>query len=259
MDQHTLPNDMTVSHLHLGECVFLYEEIFLNRVYRKHGITLDPSGCVFDVGANIGMSSLFFHSESPNIRIYAFEPSPPTYQALAANMSAHGVNCELYNCALSRAPGTATFTFYPQKSSMSGLFADPSEDKETTKCYMVNKGISSEDSDMLLTGSFKPVTYECELRTLSSVIDDEQIDRIDLLKLDVEKAEWDVLLGIRDDHWPKIRQVVVEVHDVDGRVESVKALLEAKGFTTIQIFQDSLLKGSILYDIYAIRETPPVL
>jgi hypothetical protein len=34
---------------------------------------------------------------------------------------------------------------------------------------------------------------------------------IGLLKANVERAEWDVLLGVRDEHWPRIRQVSLQV------------------------------------------------
>ncbi len=56
----------------------------------------------------------------------------------------------------------------------------------------------------------------CRLRTLSEVIESEGVTRIDLLKVDVEGAEAAVLDGCAEKDWPRIRQVVVEVHDADG-------------------------------------------
>ena len=46
-----------------------------------------------------------------------------------------------------------------------------------------------------MTGS-SATTVSAQLRTLSSVIAEEGIDRIDLLKINVEKSELDVLLGL---------------------------------------------------------------
>ncbi len=59
--------------------------------------------------------------------------------------------------------------------------------------------------------------------------------RIDFLKVDVEGAEWDVLLGIDDSLWAKIDQIIVEVHNLenDTRLETVKTLLRAKGFANV--------------------------
>ena len=44
---------------------------------------------------------------------------------------------------------------------------------------------------------------------------------MDLLKIDVERAEKEVLQGILPSDWPKIRQVAMEVHDVDGGLQTV--------------------------------------
>ena len=46
--------------------------------------------------------------------------------------------------------------------------------------------------------------FACQLKTLSEVIRESQVERIDLLKVDVEKSELDVLAGIDEDDWPKI-------------------------------------------------------
>ena len=53
---------------------------------------------------------------------------------------------------------------------------------------------------------------------------------IDVVKVDVERAELDVLRGIEDRDWERIEQLVVEVHDenIDGAVR----LLDGRGFVT---------------------------
>lgn len=51
----------------------------------------------------------------------------------------------------------------------------------------------------------------CEVRTLSHVIREERVERVDLLKVDVEGAELDVLDGIEPEHWPMMRQIAVEI------------------------------------------------
>jgi hypothetical protein len=92
----------------------------------------------------------------------------------------------------------------------------------------------------------------CQFRTLSEVMHEQGIERIDLLKIDAEKSESDVLAGIREDDWQKIRQIVVEVHDIDGRLEQIRALLEHHGYhLTIQ--QEAVLKDTSLHSIYAVR------
>jgi len=50
----------------------------------------------------------------------------------------------------------------------------------------------------------------CRLETVSSIIEAYALPAIDLLKIDVEGSEEAVLQGIRDEHWPCIKQVVSE-------------------------------------------------
>ncbi len=69
----------------------------------------------------------------------------------------------------------------------------------------------------------------CEVTTVSAAMRTYDIDRIDLLKVDVEGAEYEVLEGIEDADWPRIRQVALEVH-VDGDEHRVRSFLEGKGF-----------------------------
>jgi iturin family lipopeptide synthetase A len=90
-----------------------------------------------------------------------------------------------------------------------------------------------------------------QLRTLSDVIAEEGIERIDLLKINVEKSELDVLRGIRSEDWPRIRQLVVEV-DRDANLEPILSLLEGQGFDVLAE-QDTLLQRTELCYVYAIR------
>lgn len=75
---------------------------------------------------------------------------------------------------------------------------------------------------------------QCPLTTLSSVVSRAKLKRIDVLKIDVEGAELDVLSGLELDDWHKVARVVVEVHDVDGRLGLVIALLHSRGFSCLR-------------------------
>ena len=92
----------------------------------------------------------------------------------------------------------------------------------------------------------------CRLRTLSEIIREEGIERIDLLKIDVEKSEADVLAGIAADDWQKIQQIVIEAHDVNGQLARLTQLLRDQGYRVITE-QDEYLRGSSLYNVYATR------
>ncbi len=56
---------------------------------RENFLELDPSKdlVIFDVGANIGQSSIWFALNFPNAKIYAFEPFPVIFNRLKENTS----------------------------------------------------------------------------------------------------------------------------------------------------------------------------
>ena len=68
---------------------------------------------------------------------------------------------------------------------------------------------AARSEDELLAGRFIGETFQCQFRTLSEVMREHNVERIDLLKIDVEKSELDVLNGIGPSEWKKIDQLVI--------------------------------------------------
>jgi len=92
--------------------------------------------------------------------------------------------------------------------------------------------------------------------TVSDVIDAHCVDDavVDLLKIDVERAELDVLRGITPEHWPRIRKVTLECHDIDGALDATVDLLRSTaGFERVVVDQPPTLRGGTLFNIYASR------
>lgn len=270
--RYELPNGMAIAHQNKNETDYLYQEIFENQTYFQHGIELTDGACVFDVGANIGLFTLFVMAHCRNPRIYAFEPILPIFETLRLNVELYGDNVKLFPFGLSDVAKTASFTFYPQYSMMSGQseYAHAGGDVEVVKKYLLHQqqegtsgaAVLLEHADELLSGRFKGQLHESQLKTLSEAINAEEIERIDLLKVDVQRAELDVLKGIRDADWNKIHQVVMEVHDArgeasEGRIQQISSLLESRGFTVITE-QDNALRGTDRYNLYASRNSAKV-
>ncbi len=255
-----LPNGIEIAYQSRAEVEFFYHDIFEKQIYVKHGIVLSDGDCVFDVGANIGLFTLFVHQHRRRIKSYSFEPAPPLFEILRQNASRYASDAKLFNCGLSNEEKVTPFTFYPNSSGMSSFYADLDQEKEALRGIMSNQlrqGITGMDrimrhAEALLAERLKSETYECRLRTLSEVMREEQLDRIDLLKIDVQKSELDVVNGIAPQDWPAIRQIVIEVHDFEGRLRQVTELLEAKGYR-VNIEQDDHYRESILYNVFASR------
>jgi Methyltransferase FkbM domain len=71
------------------------------------------------------------------------------------------------------------------------------------------------------------------LTTISAAMRLYGISTVDLAKIDVEGAEWVVLEGIDEADWPRIRQLALELHDVDDRIARKRDLLETKGYRVL--------------------------
>jgi amino acid adenylation domain-containing protein/FkbM family methyltransferase len=250
---YRLPSGLEIAHNNKNETDLLYKELFEERTYLRHGVGLRDGDCVFDVGANVGLFTLFVHESCDDAKTYSFEPIPQTFAALETNVNLYGLNARVYECGLSKQSGEATFTFYPHVSASSGMYADVREDEQVTRAFMTNQDERlAAYADELLEGRFESRTFTCRLKTLSEVIRENGVERIDLLKLDVEKSELDVLTGIEEEDWAKIGQVVMEVHDIEGRLETVTGMLRRHGFDYV-LDQDAAFVNTGLYHIYAVH------
>ncbi|MDX1540311.1 MAG: FkbM family methyltransferase, partial [Geminicoccaceae bacterium] len=265
LDGHRLPNGLEIAHVNRYETEYLFKEIFDDRAYLRHGISLDGAGCVIDIGANIGMFTMFVQHHCPDARIFSFEPGPKVFRALEHNSRLLGANAKAFPYGVSDARGTAEFTFYEHSTVFSTFSADEADDQAAIRAVienMVREGAGADGAadaevdrivDGLLGQRLESETVRCELVSVSDIIRDNGIERIDLLKIDAEKSELPILAGIDDADWPKIRQIVIEVHDkVGDRIKEVLALLERRGFE-FQMTEEDLLQGSGLYNIYAVQ------
>lgn len=258
----------SIDGLNHHESRYLYNEIFVKQAYLRHGLSLPTDAIVFDVGANIGMFSLFVGSRCPTAFIYAFEPIPSIYEKLRRNLSPVSDRVRLFCCGLSDAAGEEEFTFYPGYSMMSAkaAYADTAGDKRLVKLQAIKEQeqqsapaseISEQALDDLLDYRFQPVSCRCHLRCLSEIIDEFNIPRIDFLKIDVQRAELDVLNGIREEHWPLVQQIAMEVHDgVDGftkgQAQRISSMLAERGFR-VWAEQYEGLSGTDRHNLFAIK------
>ncbi|PYP47804.1 MAG: non-ribosomal peptide synthetase, partial [Gemmatimonadetes bacterium] len=258
---HLLPDGSPVAHLNKNETDYIYNEIFVLQAYLRHGITIDDGDCIVDAGANIGLFTVFASRLARNLRIVSFEPNPAAFACLAANAAAWGTAVKCLPLGLSYESGSAELTFFEGLSLLSGFYADAATEREVVKNYVFNQQLASPNDERLaaeigdlIDDRLRARTVSAQLRTLSSVIAEERIDRIDLLKINVEKSELDVLRGLASGDWPRIRQMVIEV-DQRENLAPITTLLEGQGFEVL-VEQDPLLRKTDLCYVYAIRPSP---
>lgn len=244
-----LTRGLTAYGLSENDTVMVYRDIFEDDCYRRHGITISDGDCILDVGANTGLFLLYLNQILGRARVYAFEPVPAIFRVLRRNAeSCHRLTVQLFNVGLSSRAGRATFAFYPRMSNASTMFPDASaRSAEMGREYVLDRfrklprplalvlslcptPLRNALADRVRRFHLKEQAVSCELWTLSEFLRQHDIDRVDLLKVDAERSEQQILDGLDEEDWPKIRQVVMEVHDGEEATRSMVERLQRHGF-----------------------------
>ena len=232
------------THSSIEETEFIYNEVYVKQEYLRHGLTLEDVSCVFDIGANIGVFTLFVKAKNPRAVIHAFEPIQDTYDVLRLNVELQQLT-QVYtnNIALgSEAASQRTFTYYPNMAGSST--ATPSIKKAQRQ--LMEDGAGKTPTDFF----FESEIRIAPVRTLSSFLDEQDILAIGYLKIDVEGDELAVLQGIARKHVSRIRQLVVEAHTPEIAQETC-AFLSSMGFKVES--DGGLASPAEISNIYAIN------
>lgn len=267
MQSATLPDGRTVFCINAYEVDFSVHEIFSEDL-GAHGLHLPAAGTVLDVGANIGLFSIYVRDRCPQARIIAFEPMPAVFSALERNVAALSPPGLAVPLALGAAAGWAEFDYFP------GVAALSTQNREVGRILSAglrhllgSRQTGGELKDILdktgatqvatdeafLDGLFRPETVRAQVDTLSAQMAALDVDAVDLLKIDTEGAEREVLAGLEEADWPKIRQLLVEVHLGEEVTETMAADLRGRGFRTSIGHHPLSQGGAAVFHIYAAR------
>lgn len=107
-------------------------------------------------------------------------------------------------------------------------------------------------ADELLADRFDSATVSCGMDSVTGAMRRFGVDHLDLLKIDVERYELDVLLGIDEQTWAAINRVVVEVDDRVGELEQVLRVLRDAGMRC-EARQAADYRGTSLSMVHAMR------
>lgn len=268
MQSATLPDGRTVFCVNAYEVDFGAHEIFSDDL-AAHGLTLPADGTYVDVGANIGLFSLYLRDRCPGARIVAFEPMPAVFEALAANVAALDPPAEALALALGEAPGWAEFDYFPGVAALSTQKREVGQAMAAGLRQLLGGGrqAAAEVNDILeRTGAAEavadtsfldqlltPQTVRARVDTLSAQMAALGIDHVDLLKIDTEGAEREVLAGLAEADWPKIRQMLVEVHLGEEVTHAMADELRQRGFACSIGGHPLSQGGAAVFHIYAAR------
>lgn len=174
-------------------------EIFWKGIYNgweKKSISIWAELCrnadvIFDIGANTGIYALLAKSINPQANVHAFEPISGVYDILEQNNNINHFDIHSHQIGLSDYDGKADI--YLKKG------------KDFAYSVTVNKNTLAQNelADKI----------EIKVNKLSSIILNNNITKIDLMKIDVETHEPEVLKGMGEYLMRFKPTIIIEVLD----------------------------------------------
>jgi FkbM family methyltransferase len=159
------------------------EKVLIDREYETP-FPIDAR-VIIDAGANIGMATVFYAYKYPRAKILSIEPELSNFRILKENCFGLS-NVILINAAL-------------WNKNCSLAIKDKNSEKWS---FSVDE----------LTSDLDTHTQNTPAVTIDSLIQDYKIDKIDILKLDIEGAERELFNN--DATWlDSVGQLVIELHD----------------------------------------------
>lgn len=185
-------------------------EIWKFNIYRssKRQPAIRPTDTVLDVGAHIGVFALWAARQAPHGRILAYEASRENFNLLQENIALNQVsNLAAENLAVFDRPGQYTFYQPDGNGALGSLMQDRGARSETVSAT-----------------------------TLEEIIETHRLTQIDFFKLDVEGAEYPILLNARPSDLQRVRFIVLEYHEFVNMPWKARDLvdhLSAQGFHVV--------------------------
>lgn len=189
-----------------------FTHVWLIGEYSKSDFEINDKDLIIDVGSHIGLFALLVSQKCKNGKVFCYEPTQENYDFLLKNIKNNQLtNIHPFNCAVS-------------------------DTNEMVKVYL-NRDQAGH-SMYMQSNEF----LEVQSITLQKIIDDNNIDKCALLKLDCEGAEYGIIDSLPDHYFEKIEKMIIEYHLADSRPEllaNLKKRLESNyKIYTRKLFDD---------------------
>ena len=163
-----------------------FDQVFIRQDY-VFDVEKTPA-VIVDAGANIGLASIYFASKFPDSHIIAIEPEASNFDMLKKNVAPYSnitpVNAALWN-----------------RNEEINL-VDPG----LGKWGFMTQGENYKEEGL------GRVTHRVQGMTIDKIMDDNHLEKIDILKLDIEGAEREVFID--SSSWiNKVNALIIELHE----------------------------------------------
>jgi len=175
-------------------------EVFGKEVYRMES----DAKTILDLGAYQGYYSFYAYAKYPSSVIYTYEPFPGNYESIRRNIRDNNLDpnrIKPFDAAISDTVGTTSF--------------------------YVNAASKMDSSIIYKDGT----RIDVPSITIGEIMRTHRLDKIDVLKIDIEGSEYGAFRGLGDELLSKIENIAAEIHPVEGeKVWDLVEFLKGKGF-----------------------------
>jgi FkbM family methyltransferase len=201
---------LTVHARDNGSDVGTFEEFFSSRyrILPPELPALEPK-VIYDIGANIGIASLYYAGYFPDARFFGFEPVPDNLEVCRRNYG-NLRDSEVFPWAIGARSQISTFEF--------------------AECDLRGGGLHGAMTTDVL-GAKKRI--EVQVYSVADLITEKKLPPPGFVKIDVEGAEFDVLQGIGD-QGRTIKRILIETHGEQLMIDCMKWVLN-HGFIILHV------------------------
>jgi FkbM family methyltransferase len=200
-------------YIESSEEFFIVKEVFIEKDYN---LLSNESFVIFDIGMNIGISSLFFGLKNNVDRVYSFEPVVPTYNQALHNLELNTTisnKIEAFNFGLGGSTRVEKVLYNSQAKGNCGIRLESS--------LVIDKNNAEE--------------IEINIKNVSEVLPDlfaKHPEQKKVLKIDCEGAEYEILQKMNESNLlADIDVLLIEWHDKGATI--LEELLVANNFNAI--------------------------
>ena len=204
----TKTGNFLITYFNKEELKILKKEIFQKEIYSVKIQQENP--VIFDIGAHIGLATIYFKKEYPNSKITSFEPNPNVFPLLEENIQSNNLkDIHTNNIALGA------------KESVRELYID-------------NSGLCAFSTSSFRKDAWnqkqKTLPIQVNVKPLSEYIDNEYID---LVKMDVEGAEREIIKELdNSDKLKYIKNLFIEYHPIKNhKITEITSILKKNSFS----------------------------
>jgi FkbM family methyltransferase len=198
-----------------------FVNVWILEEYKKETLGINEDDVIIDVGGHIGLFTLYVSQFCKNVIIYAFEPFKNNFDLFKDNIQMNNLkNIKISNNAVAGK-------------------------KEKIRIYKNQ----CDDAAHSIYGEGENFS-EIDAVTISDIINNQNISKCNLLKLDCEGAEYEIFKAIKKEDFSKIEKICLEYHLADSSPNLLKELKEILHNVKYKIIEKSSQDGmGILFAI----------